>query len=319
VRYALLFPGQGSQKVGMGADFRRLSARARDMYAAASRTLGYDLADQCEHGPAERLSETLYTQPALYVTSCAALECLRERTDAQPFAVAGHSIGEYAALYAASAFDFGTGLELVRRRAELMHTAAQERPGAMAAVLGLDADKVDACCREASSAGVVGVANFNCPGQVVISGEEDAVAAASELARQAGAKRVVRLSVSGGFHSPLMVSAGDALYPALRDAAMRDPNPPVVVNVAAEFCRAGQDLAPYLTMQVSGPVRWEDSMRLLTAHGMELAVELGSGSVLGGLMKRISPEVRTVSVEDEATLEQAAALLRGQGSETTQG
>ncbi len=313
MRYALLFPGQGSQKLGMGSDFRRISSRAAGLYAAASETLGYDLARLCDEGPSEKLSETRYTQPALFAASCAALEALRERVAVKPFAVAGHSVGEYAALYAASAFTFEVGLRLVQRRAELMHEAASERPGAMAAVLGLDADLVQACCDRARAKGVVGIANLNCPGQIVVSGEEAAVAEASSLLRDAGAKRIVRLPVSGGFHSPLMAPAGDALYSALREAVIGNPEPPVVVNVAAEYCSSGQDVAPYLTMQVSGAVRWEDSMRLLCKDGMELALELGSGSVLAGLLRRTCPSVQVVSVEDETTLDQAVRALAGSG------
>ena len=309
MRYALIFPGQGSQKVGMGSGFRRASDRGAALYAAAQGVLGYDLAEVCDNGPAERLSQTIITQPALFTASCAALEALRERVTVQPFAVAGHSVGEYAALYAAGAFDFDQGLALVRKRAELMQAAAEARPGTMAAVLGLDADQVSACCDSARSHGIVGIANFNCPGQIVISGEESAVNVACDLARQAGARRIVRLPVSGGFHSPLMVGAGDALHPYLRDANMRDPDPPVVVNVAAEYCRFGQDLAPFLTMQVSGAVRWEESMRLLANDGMDAAIELGSGNVLAGLMKRICPNVQVVSVDDEQSLDQAAAML----------
>ncbi len=311
MRYALMFPGQGSQKVGMGAELRRVSQAAAGLFAVSTDVLGYDLAELCERGPAETLGETRYTQPALYTTSCAALEALRERVAVEPFAVAGHSVGEYAALYAAKAFSFEVGLRLVRRRAELMQAVAERKPGSMAAVLGLDAESVQRCCEQARSEGVVGIANLNCPGQIVISGEEAAVAVASALLRDAGAKRIVRLPVSGGFHSPLMAEAGDALYGDLRDARIGNPDPPVVVNVAAEYCRSGQDVAPYLTMQVSGTVRWEDSMRLLAGDGMELAIELGTGSVLAGLMKRTCPDVAVISVEDEKGLDTAARALSG--------
>lgn len=312
MRYALIFPGQGSQKVGMGGAFRRVSESARRLYVSAGEALGYDLAELCDNGPAEALSQTLYTQPALFVASCAALEALRERVAVCPFAVAGHSVGEYAALYAAGSLTFEQGLALVRKRAELMHEAAQEHPGAMAAVLGLDRDRVAECCDRARESGIVGIANLNCPGQIVISGEKAAVDAASDLARQAGAKRVLGLPVSGGFHSPLMVQAGDALHAFLRAASLKDPDPPVVVNVAAEYCRFGQDLAPYLTMQVSGTVRWEESMRLLANDGMEFAIELGSGNVLAGLMKRICADVPVISVEDESSLDRAVDVLSGQ-------
>ena len=309
MRYAFLFPGQGSQKVGMGTEFRRVSQEADKLYTTASAVLGYDIGELSATGPAETLAETRYTQPALYVAACAALEALRGRVTVEPFAVAGHSVGEYAALYAASAYSFEVGLRLVQRRADLMHEAASRKPGGMAAVLGLDAGVVQNCCERVRGNGIVAIANLNCPGQVVVSGEEAALTAVVELLREAGAKRIVRLPVSGAFHSPLMVQAGDALYSSLREAVIRDPDPPVVVNVAAEYCRAGQDVAPFLTMQVSGTVRWEQSMRLLCSEGMELAIELGVGNILGGLMKRICPAVKVISVEDETTLKEAAGAL----------
>lgn len=309
-KIAFLFPGQGAQKVGMGADFYRHVETARTLFDRANETLGYDLARLCFEGPEEDLRQTIHTQPALYVTSCAALAALKSRADVTPFAVAGHSVGEYAALYAAGSVGFEKGLQLVRRRAELMQEAAERNPGAMAAVLGLEADAVRAVCEAARPAGIVAVANYNCPGQIVISGETAAVERASELAKERGAKRVVPLAVSGAFHSPLMVAAGDALYPALREAQFRQTKVPVVVNVTAEYNRAGVDFAPYLTMQVSGSVRWEESMRLLLADGVDAFLELGSGDVLSGLLKRIDRAARSVSVQDMASLEEAVMILQ---------
>ncbi len=306
---AFLFPGQGSQKVGMGADLYAHSPAARKLFDTADQTLGFALSRLCFEGPEEELRQTLNTQPALYTTSCAALAALQERMKVTPFAVAGHSVGEYAALHAAGCIGFEAGLKLVRRRAELMHEAARSRPGAMAAILGLDADAVRAACEAARDAGIVAVANYNSPGQIVISGEATAVERAGELAREAGARRVLPLPVSGGFHSPLMVGAGDALYPDLREAKMKQASVPVVVNVTAEYCTSGVDFAPYLTMQVSGSVRWEESMNLLLSDGVDTFVELGSGDVLAGLMKRIDKSARVVSVQDTAALDEAVSLL----------
>src|SRR5688500_7985285 len=196
-KVALLFPGQGSRKVGMGADFYANVEAARNLFETANSVLGYSLSKLCFEGPEEELKQTLHTQPALYVTSCAALETLRSRIELEPFAVAGHSVGEYAAHYAAGTIGFEAGLKLVQRRAELMHEAAQPKPGTMAAGLGLDAESTNKACEDARESGVVTVANYNCPGQIVISGESEAVQKAGELAMAAGAKRVLPLPVSG--------------------------------------------------------------------------------------------------------------------------
>ncbi|MEP6754650.1 MAG: ACP S-malonyltransferase [Chthonomonadales bacterium] len=311
MKAAFLFPGQGSQKVGMGQDINNNFAESRTLFEAANNILGYDLAKLCFEGPEEQLKQTVYTQPALYVTSCAALSALRSRVNIEPFAVAGHSIGEYAALFAAGAMKFDTGLSLVCKRAELMQAAAAKSPGAMVAVLGIDADVADACCADAKAevGGVAVVANYNCPGQIILSGTVEAVTRAGELAKERGAKRAMPLAVSGAFHSPLMAAAGDELYASLRAALFQQAKIPVVTNVNAEFSKSGADFAPLLTMQVSGSVRWEESMRLLLAEGVTRFIELGSGDVLAGLMKRIDKSVRVVSVQDSESLEAAVALL----------
>ena len=309
MRYALLFPGQGSQSVGMGADLAAGFPEARKLFNSANEVLGFNLLRLCAEGPEEELRRTIHTQPALYVTSCAALAALASRVEVSPFAAAGHSVGEYAAFHAAGAMTFEVGLQLVRRRAELMQEASDRKPGTMAAILGLDSAQVREACEQARSVGVVTIANYNCPGQVVISGEQAAVERACEEARSRGARRVVPLQVSGGFHSPLMVGAGDALHAHLRQALFKTPRFPVVVNVAAEYCRSGVDIAPYLTMQVAGSVRWEESMRLLLADGVELFLELGVGEVLSGLLKRIDRGAQALSVVDAASVERAVRLL----------
>jgi [acyl-carrier-protein] S-malonyltransferase len=310
--YALLFPGQGSQKVGMGADLYGRSPEARALFDKADDTLGYSLSKLCFEGPEEDLKQTINTQPALFATSCATLAALSARVKLSPFAVAGHSVGEYAAIYAAGAMKFEKGLELVRKRAELMQEAAERNPGAMAAVLGLDADDVREACEAAKteSGAVVNVANYNCPGQIVISGLAQGVERAGDICKERGAKRVLPLPVSGGFHSPLMVSAGDALYQSLREALFQNPRVPVVTNVNSEYTKNGVDFAPLLTMQVSGSVRWEESMRRLLADGVTTFIEVGSGEVLAGLMKRIDKEARTLSVQDMASVETAIDVIR---------
>jgi len=293
----------------MGADFYANVEAARNLFDTADSVLGYSLSRLCFEGPEEELKQTTHTQPALYVTSCAALEALRSRVEVEPYAVAGHSVGEYAAHYAAGTIGFEAGLKLVQRRAELMHEAAQSKPGTMAAILGLDADATKRACEDARDSGVVSIANYNSPGQIVISGESAAVEKAGELAKEAGAKRVIPLSVSGAFHSPLMVMAGDALYPELRAAQFKQAQIPIVVNVTAEYSTSGVDFAPFLTMQVSGSVRWEESMRLLLSDGVDTFIELGAGEVLAGLLRRFDREARIVSVQDMASLEEASLLL----------
>jgi [acyl-carrier-protein] S-malonyltransferase len=293
----------------MGAEFYASTPSARALFDRADEILGYPLSRLCFEGPEDELRLTVHTQPALYVTSCAALAALRKRTSVEPYAVAGHSVGEYAALYAVGAFDFAAGLRLVARRAELMHRASEERPGAMAAVLGLDADTVRRVVAECGAAGVVGVANYNCPGQIVISGERGAVEEAGRLLKEAGAKRVLPLPVSGGFHSALMADAGAALASALHGAPFRKVRAPVVANVSARYCLDPSGLAANLAEQVSGSVRWEESMRLLLADGVSVFLELGCGDVLTGLMKRIDRDARAMSVQDLASLDAAVAEL----------
>ena len=292
----------------MGADFYANVESARNLFDIADSVLGYSLSNLCFEGPEEELKQTIHTQPALYVTSCAALSALKSSVEIEPYAAAGHSVGEYAAHYAAGTIEFEAGLKLVQRRAELMQEAAQSRPGTMAAVLGLDAESTRKSCEDARDSGVVTVANYNCPGQIVISGETAAVEKAGELAKTAGAKRVIPLQVSGAFHSPLMVAAGDALYEDLRAAQFKQAQIPIVVNVTAEYCKSGVDFAPYLTMQVSGSVRWEESMRLLLDDGVDTFIELGSGEVLAGLLKRIEKDARVISVHDMITLNAARKM-----------
>lgn len=308
---AFLFPGQGSQKVGMGRSLYDHYPQARSVFDQACRDLGYDIKTLCFDGPEETLKATENAQVALFVTSVAAWRCFVASCTLLPDAVAGHSVGEYAALVAADVLDFEEALHLVRVRGELMRDAAQQYPGTMAAILGLDANTVGEACREAkaSGAGIVAVANINGGGQIVISGQTDAVVKAGEIAQRKGAKRVILLPVSGAFHSPLMVTAGDALFAHLAKAAFRKPSVPIVSNVTAEYVAEPADLTGGLTVQVSGTVRWEESMQLLLRDGFDTFVELGSGEILGGLMKRIDKTARTYSVHDRNSLMEVCTAL----------
>lgn len=311
-KVAFLFPGQGSQKVGMGGSFYEQFPQARSVFDQANALLGFDLKTLCFLGPEETLRETENAQVALYTCSVAAWRCLESIHPQRPDAVAGHSVGEYAALVAAGSLDFADGLLLVRKRGELMRDAAKQSPGTMAAILGLEAEQARTACEQARAegAGLVMVANYNGAGQVVISGEADAVARAGEIAKEKGAKRVKPLAVSGAFHSPLMVTAGDALFASLSQTPFRKPQVPLVSNINAQYVESPGDVVGGLTMQVSGSVRWEESMQLLLKDGVDTFVELGSGDVLTGLIKRFGMPVRTTNVSDSDSLQTACLLLK---------
>lgn len=310
MKLAFLFPGQGSQVVGMGADLYAHYPAAAKIFDQADQALTYKISTLCFYGSEDKLKETQITQPALFTTSAAALAVLREK-GVLPQAVAGHSVGEYAALYAAGSLSLETALGLVSQRGDFMRRAAEEHPGAMAAIIGLSAAGVAALCSEAQDKGIVSPANMNGAGQVVISGEAPAVEVASELARSRGAKRVVPLPVSGGFHSALMGPAADLLRAVLNSAAIEDAKIPVVSNVTAGYEANAEDIRQNLALQVASPVRWEESMQRLVADGFDTFVEVGSGKVLGGLMRRIAPDAKVYSTSDTAALEEAVAAVGG--------
>ena len=296
-----LFPGQGSQFVGMGADLHRGSDIARRVYEEANEALGMDLARLSFDGPEEELTKTKNTQPAILVHSVAALRELEHR-GVKPRAGAGHSLGEYSAYVAAGSLSLADAVRLVRTRGELMYQAGLERPGTMAAILGLEGDRVEALCA-AVTAGVVCAANLNSPGQVVISGDPPAVEAAMESAKEAGAKRVVPLKVSGAFHSPLMESAFQGLQAALADVDIRPAAIPVVANASASVVTDPEEIRVSLARQLRSPVRWEDSMRLLLRDPGPPFLEVGPGKVLKGVLRAIDREAECRTAGDMAELE----------------
>lgn len=298
---ALMFPGQGSQAVGMGGDLCDAHDTARLTFDQASAVLGYDLGALCSEGPAERLAQTECAQPALLTHSIATLRVLLENGVA--FGVAfGHSLGEYSALVATGALAFDDALRLVKRRGEAMAAVARRNPGTMAAVLGLDADTVEELCEAIAD---VWPANFNSPGQVVISGSEAGVAALIASATAAGATRCPRLNVSGAFHSPLVAGAVEGLRPLLEETAFAEPAPSFFSVCTVDY--EVEDFAMLLQRQIVSPVRFEQGIRRLSTEGYNAFLEVGPGTVLAGLVRRIAPEARVASVGDAQSLERQLA------------
>ncbi|PWB44821.1 MAG: [acyl-carrier-protein] S-malonyltransferase [Candidatus Methylomirabilota bacterium] len=302
---ALVFPGQGSQRVGMGRDFWAQVPDARRLFEQGSEVLGIDLARLCFDGPDEQLTLTTNAQPAIMAVSMAAYAALRHEGVAADY-VAGHSLGEYSALVAAESLAFEDAIRVVRKRGQFMQEAVAWGAGGMAAVLGLDTGSVYAACEEAASYGIVEVANLNSPGQVVIAGQTEAVDRAVESAKRLGAKRAVRLQVSAPFHCSLMRPAAERLANELQTIAIADPIVPLVNNAEAELLTRGSQIADSLVRQVTNPVRWEDVVRRLVKEGVTLFLELGPGKVLTGLIKRIAPEAAALHAEDLTSLRVAA-------------
>ena len=300
---AFVFPGQGSQVVGMGHDLYQSSAVARATIDEADAVLGTSLSTLAFEGPVEELNDTYNAQAAILIVSVAALRALNERAEANgeqvtPIVTAGHSLGEFTALVAAGSLGFADTLRLVRERGRLMAAAGTERPGGMAAVLGLDEDALTAVCEEASSEGIINVANANCPGQIVISGEVDALEKAMELAKAAGAKRVARLPVSTASHSPLMEDVSRTLKELTDAADFRAPAFPIVGNVSGKPITTVAEIRAELEHHVERPVNWTGSVQEMVALGVDTFVELGAGNVLAGLIKRIDRGVKTVGMAD---------------------
>ncbi|MGD0339262.1 MAG: ACP S-malonyltransferase [Bacteroidota bacterium] len=290
---AFVYPGQGSQYVGMGKDLYEQNPLAKELFQKADDMLGISLSSICFNGPEEELRRTKNTQPAIFLHSVILTKLLRYR----PAMVAGHSLGEYSALVCSGAISFEDGLKLVRLRGELMQRAGEEHPGTMAAIIGLEGYVIEDICREASMAGIVQPANFNSPGQVVVSGSIPGVRKSMELAKARGAKITKELVVSGAFHSQLMQSAGDGLRKTLATINIFDIEIPVYANVTAQPVKAAEEIRDLLYRQLLNPVRWEESIRSMVKNGATRFIEVGPGKVLQGLVKRISPAVEISGID----------------------
>jgi [acyl-carrier-protein] S-malonyltransferase len=294
-KLSFLFPGQASQYVGMGKDLYEKFEIAREIYQTANAILEFDVADVSFNGPENDLKQTRITQPAIFVHSVVVTLLLKEK-NIKPFAVAGHSLGEYSALVAGCALGFEDALKIVKVRGELMQRAGEENPGTMAAIIGLDEKTIGEVCCTAWNDGVVQSANFNSPGQIVISGSVTGVRKAMELAKAKGAKRAIELEVSGAFHSPLMSSAKDRLKEILEATNFKDAEIPVYTNVTAKPLTKAGELRNLLIEQLTSPVRWQESIENMIKDGFAKFYEVGPGEVIKGLVKRINKTVECEAI-----------------------
>ena len=298
---AFIFPGQGSQYIGMGKELHENFAVARQVFEEADDALHFSISALCFQGPPDQLKLTENTQPAILATSVAALRVLQTEHGITPKLTAGHSLGEYSALVASGAFDLSEAIQIVRLRGKFMQEAVPVGEGAMAAILGMERDEIEKLCEEISEGDVISPANFNCPGQIVVAGHTKAVHRAVDKAEERG-KRAILLPVSAPFHSPLMKPAGSRLERELEKITVGDLTIPVVTNVEAEINTSKARVKDLLVAQMFHPVRWEESMRRMVQEGIERVIEIGPGKVLSGLMRRIEGGVETKNLEDVQTL-----------------
>ncbi|MFA5239704.1 MAG: ACP S-malonyltransferase [Phycisphaerae bacterium] len=303
MKTAFLFPGQGAQVVGMGKEIADKFEAAAKVFEKADAIAGFELSKICFEGPAEKLNTTTVSQPAIFVTSAAILEVFKT-TQITPEITAGLSLGEYTALYAAGAISFEDALILVQKRGQAMQAAADATDGGMVSVMGIDAEKAGQLCSEASEGEVLAAVNFNCPGQIVISGSKAACGRAEKLAEKYGALKAIRLEVAGAFHTEMMSSAADALGEALAKSSISEPgNIKTIANIDAEYYKSAENIAEGLKKQLTCPVLWQKCMEKLIADGVESFYEIGPGRVLTGLMKRIDRKKNVVNISNLQAME----------------
>ena len=306
-KIAFLFPGQGAQSVGMGKELYDNFSAAKNVFDKADEVLGKSITTLCFEGPEESLKQTVNTQPCIVTTSIAALEALKSELNINPDYTAGHSLGEYCAMYTAGVMSLETALKAIQKRADLM---GQTKGGAMAAVLNAPEGSVEEALKEASSVGYVDVANYNSPVQVVITGDESAVKKAGEILMEKGARRVVPLAVSGAFHSKFMENAGKEFEGFVLDLELNNALVPVVTNVDANATTDSSDFRAKMPKQIYSSVHWTQTIQKMVADGVEIFVEIGPGKVLAGLNKKIAPQAKVFNVFDKASLDTTVASLK---------
>ena len=308
-KLAVVFAGQGAQKIGMGKELAENFKVASDTFDEATSALGFDIREMIFDGDESTLMLTENTQPAVVTMSIAAWRVLEEK-GIKPDVVAGLSLGEYSAHVASGTFKFSDAVKLVKKRGKFMQEEVPEGVGAMAAILNMDAETVLECCKEASSEGICEAANFNCPGQIVVSGEVKAVEKCCEIAKEKGAKRAMMLPVSAPFHCSMLEGAGEKLAKELENVEISDMNIPVITNVTAEYVENKDVVKELLKKQVSNSVKWEESVRKMIADGVDTFVEVGPGKTLSGFIKKIDKEIAVYNVEDIASLDKTLEALK---------